>query len=77
MEPAAHLITAIAALISALIWPLALLLLFIIFRHEIRAASAKIPKIVDRVQKIKFGGLEAELEKVAETTLQVDSKAAR
>ncbi|WP_419808948.1 hypothetical protein [Sphingomonas sp.] len=66
MEPAAKLITALAALIGALAWPAAVLSLVLIFRREIRGALAKIPSVIDRVKALKVGAVETELEKVAD-----------
>jgi len=60
---AAALLTAIAALISSLAWPLAFVTVFILFRSPIAAAARRLPSLIDRMNKVKVGFLEAELER--------------
>ena len=66
MEEAAKLVTAIAALVGALIWPVAVFAIFVIFRREIRTIAGKVPGIIDRVQTLKLGAVEAELRQLAQ-----------
>ena len=61
MTGAAALITAIAALISALAWPAALLMVLILFRHQLGIAFRDVPGMIGRMQKVKLGAFEAEL----------------
>ncbi|OYY76842.1 MAG: hypothetical protein B7Y43_13110 [Sphingomonas sp. 28-62-20] len=58
-------LTAIAAIIAALAWPIVLLTVLLAYRKPISSAVTKIPSILDRIQTVKIGALEAELEKVA------------
>ncbi|PZU08558.1 hypothetical protein [Sphingomonas sp.] len=57
----AALITAIAALIGALVWPMAIVTALMIFRDPIREASRNLPALLGRMQKVKLGAFEAEL----------------
>jgi hypothetical protein len=59
------LLTAIAALLSAIAWPVALLIVLLVYRKSVGSAVAKLPAMFDRVQSLKLGALEAELERVA------------
>jgi len=59
------LLTAIAAIMAAVAWPSALLVVLLIYRKPIGNAAAKIPMVLDRVNSLKIGALEAELERVA------------
>lgn len=61
MEGWAALITAIAALVGALVWPMAIVTVLILFREPIRDASRNLPSLVGRMQKVKLGLFEAEL----------------
>lgn len=63
---AAALITAMAALISAIVWPVAIALVVLVYRKPFSAAFGRLPSLVDRMQKIKLGALEAELDRQAE-----------
>jgi hypothetical protein len=79
MEPvqvdnAAKLITAIAAILAALAWPAVLLTALLVFRKPLAAAFDRVPAAIDRMQKVKLGILEAELEQVAERTANAVSK---
>lgn len=68
MKESSELITAIAALIAALAWPAALLIGLLIFRTQIAAAFEK-------VQKLRVGPLEAELERVADESAKLEPQA--
>lgn len=57
----AALITAFAALISALAWPTALLAVLILFRHQLGIAFRDVPGMIGRMHKVKLGAFEAEL----------------
>ena len=65
MVSVAALLTAIAALVASLAWPMAFVTLFILFRTPIRAAAERLPSLIDRMNKVKLGFLEAELDETA------------
>lgn len=71
MKDAATLITAIAALIGALAWPTALVILVLGFRRQISDALAKVPAAIDRVENFKLGSLEAKLSAAAKPLIAV------
>jgi len=64
MKESSELITAIAALIAALAWPAALLIGLLIFK-------AQIAGVFEKVQKLRVGPLEAELERVADESVKL------
>ena len=68
MEGAAKLITAFAALLGAIAWPISIFSLAFLFRNEIKAAAGKLPALLDRVRKMKLAGIEADLDKIADST---------
>src|SRR4051812_33016879 len=74
MQATAALITAIAALIAAIAWSTALMLILYLFKEKFALAFDRIPSVIDRMNKIKLGALEAELEKQADSAA-VDIKA--
>lgn len=67
VESIAKLITAIATLLGAIAWPIAVIVLGLFFRRELRSAASKIPTLIDRMRKVKLAGIEAELDRVANT----------
>src|SRR4051794_36409817 len=67
MEGAAALITAIAALTAALVWPLAIFAFVYLFKGKVGLAFDRLPSILDRANKIKVGWLDLELDKQAES----------
>jgi hypothetical protein len=68
------LLTAIAAIIAAVAWPFALLVVLLVYRKPIGIAAIKIPMILDRVHSLKIGALEAELDKVASVSAASSGK---
>lgn len=62
MTAIAALVTAIAALVAAIAWPIAFLVIFFMFRGPLSAAFEKLPSAISRMQKLKLGSFEAELE---------------
>lgn len=62
MTDLAALITAIAALIAAVVWPAAIIAMFFLFRPQILQAAENMPAFVKRMSKVKVGWFEAELE---------------
>ena len=65
MEALAKLITAIAALLGAIAWPLVFLTLVVLYRKQLAAAIERLPGLFDRLRKMKVAGLEAELDALA------------
>lgn len=66
MEALAKLITAMAALLGAIVWPVIFLTLVVLFRKELAAAIERLPGLFDRLRKMKVAGVEAELDALAE-----------
>lgn len=66
MVEIATLITAIGTLIGAMIWPTVILVVLLVFRKELRLVFGRLPSMLENVKRIKFGGIEAELERVAD-----------
>lgn len=66
MEGWAALITAVAALIGVLVWPLTLLVLVVLLRGHINVAAGDLPAILRRMRRFKLGAFEAELDAKAE-----------
>lgn len=71
----AALITAIAALVSALAWPMVLLAVIFLLRDHIGIAAKDLPAVLRRMRKVKLGAFEAELDAKAESL--VDEAIAR
>lgn len=72
MEAASQLITAIAALVSAVFWPIVIVTVFIVFRRELRSSFNRLPDLLGRVRRLKIAGIEAELDKVADAVPPAD-----
>jgi hypothetical protein len=72
MEAFAKLLTAIAAVIGALAWPTAIVIVILSFKRELKGALAKMPAVIDRVKALKLGAIEAELDKVVEQSANQD-----
>lgn len=66
MEDWATLLTAIAAVLGAVAWPLALFLTALLFRDVLRSAINRIPSMLDRVTKASIAGVKVELDRVAD-----------
>lgn len=66
MAETASIVTALAALISALAWPILLAAVVIYFRKGISAGLERVPEMMSRAQKAKLGWLEIELRQVAD-----------
>ncbi len=62
----AALITALAALIGAILWPSLILIFLIMYRRPIRAAFDQLPTMIHRAEKAKVGMFEFELRAQAE-----------
>jgi hypothetical protein len=73
MEEYAKLLTGVAALIGAIAWPLAALVMVSFFRVELRSILAKIPLLLDRVKKASLPGVALELERVANAETEIGS----
>jgi hypothetical protein len=65
MDTFSKLLTAIAALIGAIAWPVALLTLLFVFRSELRQILIRMPNLLDRVRKATLAGIDLELNQVA------------
>jgi hypothetical protein len=65
MESAAKLITAIASLLSALLWPAFFAAIVIAYRREITISLARLPSVIDRARKVKAPGIEVDLDVLA------------
>lgn len=65
MEASAKLLTAMAALIGAIAWPITFLALIALFRNELRPILSRIPILLDKVRKATLVGINLELDRVA------------
>lgn len=65
MKELAALITAVAAVLAAVAWPLAITAVVWIFKIELKAAASKLPRLFDRIHKASLAGIDIELERVA------------
>jgi hypothetical protein len=66
MDDWAKLLTAVAAVLGAVAWPLALFLTALLFREVLRSAINRIPSMLDRVKTASIAGVKVELERVAD-----------
>lgn len=66
MENWAKLLTALGALFGSVAWPVAVCVLVLIFRKELRHALGRLPLFLDRVRKMKIAGIEADLERIGD-----------
>lgn len=66
MDDSAKLLTAIAAVLGAIAWPVTLLTLALLFRRALQNAFGRIPFLLDRVTKASVAGVKVELERVAD-----------
>lgn len=67
----AALVTAIAALVSAVAWPFLVGVLVITFRSQLRSAFEQVPSFMQRAEKAKVGFVEFELRRQADAAVQV------
>lgn len=65
MDHYAKLLTSVAALLAAVAWPAAFLMLVFVFRSELRTALNRLPLALDRVRKASLAGVAFELDRVA------------
>jgi hypothetical protein len=65
MEASAKLVTAVAALVGALVWPLTFLALIALFRNELRPILGRVPILLDKIKKASLAGINLELDRVA------------
>ncbi|WP_146010222.1 hypothetical protein [Acidimangrovimonas sediminis] len=66
MDDWAKLLTAVAAVLGAVAWPLALFLTALLFRDVLRSAINRIPSMLDRVKTASIAGVKVELERLAD-----------
>lgn len=67
MEEYSKLFTSIAALISAVAWPLAILVIILMFSSEIRLGLNRASSLLDRIKRASIAGIELEIENLANT----------
>jgi hypothetical protein len=68
----AEMITAVGTVLTAVAWPVTILVAGWYFRSEIKGLATKVPVLLDRVEKLSWGEIEASLKKVeAEATSDV------
>ena len=77
MESFAKLLTAIAAVIGALAWPLTLIILLSIFRAELKPLLGRMPIFLDRIRKASLAGINLELNQVAEEAENAGSESGK
>jgi len=66
MASFAKLLTAMAALVAAVAWPLTFLALLYLFRAEIRLILRRVPALLDKIRKASLAGINLELDRVAD-----------
>lgn len=66
MDNWVKLLTAVAAILGATAWPLALLVIALLFRGVLQNAISRIPSMLDRVTKASVAGIKVELDRVAD-----------
>ena len=72
MEESAKLLTSVAALLGAVIWPGAILVFVLVFRSELKSGLNKILNLLDRIKKASLAGVVLELDRVADAEAQGD-----
>jgi len=65
MEPTAKLLTALAAILGAIAWPLLLFSVFVLFRSEVGSILTRLPAFFDKIKKASLAGITLELDRVA------------
>lgn len=66
MDDWAKLLTAVAAVLGAVAWPLVLFVVALLLKDALRAAINRIPSMLDRVTKASIAGVKVELDRVAD-----------
>lgn len=61
----AAMVTAWGTLLAAVAWPLTLLVVVLSFRAEIKAVATRLPTLMERVERLRVGDVEAALKDVA------------
>ena len=69
-----ELVTAIAALIGVLAWPVAFASILFLLRKELKQIAVKIPSALDRVQTVKIGAVVAQLKELADKAVVNDGE---
>jgi hypothetical protein len=64
MEASAKLLTALAALVGAVAWPLTFLAILCIFRAQLNPILSKVPTLLDKIKKASLPGVNLELDRV-------------
>jgi hypothetical protein len=70
MEEYAKLLTGIGALVGAIAWPIALVVVVLVFRDGLRSALNMVPIMLDRVKKATLAGVVLELDRVANAEVE-------
>lgn len=73
MDEYAKFVAAAAALIGAVAWPAAVLVIVFVFRNGLNSALSKIPVVLDRAKKASLPGIALELERVADAEVRGDA----
>lgn len=66
MDDWVKLLTAVAAILAAIAWPLTLLIVALLFRGVLKTAISRIPSMLDRVTKASVAGIKVELDRIAD-----------
>lgn len=64
MEEWAKLLDAVAAILSAIAWPLSFLTIALLFKEVLQTAISRIPSMLDRVKTASVAGIKLELDRV-------------
>jgi hypothetical protein len=66
MDEVAKFLSSIAAVLAAVAWPSAFLIVILLFRAELKSTLSRVPIILDRVKKASLVGVDLELDRVAD-----------
>jgi hypothetical protein len=72
MEDYAKLLTATAAFIGSIAWPITALVVVSFFRRELQSTLGKLPLVLDRVRKATIPGVAIELDRIADAEAESD-----
>ena len=73
MDETTKLLTSIAALLGAMAWPGAFLVVVFVFRSELKSILKTLPLMLDRVKRAKLTGIVFELDRVADAETRSES----
>lgn len=69
MEDISKFLASIAAVLSAIAWPVGLVVTVVIFRTELKAILKELPLLIERVRTASFRGVQFELGQVADESI--------